>query len=483
MKVLKIMVAVVMCGVIIFLLSCASSSTTGTQNEIATVQRGNLTVDITASGNLAYSHQENLAFETSGTVEQILVQAGDSVKEGQVLAQLDTTSLEQAVTAAERAVNSANVSLEQATNDYYKLILPNVFQTYQFILPDATTNIDFAQQRIKEAIAENQKGLTSQQYSMGDIDRLLKETRDLLSTVKTELGWFLIPSTSLDYWTLRAAQIKVDTAQSTLDSQNDALNEAKDNLTKAAVVAPFDGLITSVNVAGGDEVQKGTVAVVIADPTKFETEIMVSETDVFQVQDGAEATVQVDAMPAIVLPAKVTHISPTATIQQGVVNYGVKIEVQSLEAVATERQASQAMTPPAGMELPEGMTPPTGMGGASEQGNAATSQTSAATLDNVQLREGLTVTVSVILQQKNNVLLVPYAAITRQGGQSYVQVISSSGTTEQRAIKTGITDYKNTEVTEGLSEGEQVVVLKGTTTTTSTTTNRQERGTFFFGRP
>jgi multidrug efflux pump subunit AcrA (membrane-fusion protein) len=471
MKISKIMlIALILGGFAVALAGCAKSTAeTTSENEIATVQRGNLTVDITASGNLAYSHQENLAFETSGTVDQVLVQAGDSVKEGQVLARLDTASLEQAVTAAERAVESAEVSLEQATNDYYKLIMPNVYQTYQFILPDAVNSIGNAQQRIKETIAENQKGLTSQQYSMGDIDRLLKETRDILSEVKTKLGWFLIPSTSLDYWTLRAAQIKVDTAQSALDSQNDALNEAKDNLAKAAVVAPFDGLITSVNVEGGDEVQKGTVAVVIADPTKFEAEIMVSETDVFQVHDGAEATVQVDAMSAIVLPAKVTHISPTATIQSGVVNYKVTVEVQSLEAVASVASGSQG--------LPSGFTPPAG------QGNAATSQASAVVPEDVQLREGLTVTVSVILQQKNNVLLVPYTAITSQGGQPYVQVVSPSGTTEQRAIKTGITDYKNTEVTEGLSEGEQVVVPKGTTTTTSTTTNRRETGIPIFGGP
>ena len=471
MKISKIMlIALILGGFAVALAGCAKSTAeTTSENEIATVQRGNLTVDITASGNLAYSHKEDLAFKTSGTVDQVLVQAGDSVKEGQVLARLDTASLEQAVTAAERAVESAEVSLEQATNDYYKLIMPNVYQTYQFILPDAVNSIGNAQQRIKEAIAENQKGLTSQQYSMGDIDRLLKETRDILSEVKTKLGWFLIPSTSLDYWTLRAAQIKVDTAQSALDSQNDALNEAKDNLAKAAVVAPFDGLITSVNVEGGDEVQKGTVAVVIADPTKFEAEIMVSETDVFQVHDGAEATVQVDAMSAIVLPAKVTHISPTATIQSGVVNYKVTVEVQSLEAVASVASGSQG--------LPSGFTPPAG------QGNAATSQVSAVVPEDVQLREGLTVTVSVILQQKNNVLLVPYTAITSQGGQSYVQVVSPSGTTEQRAIKTGITDYKNTEVTEGLSEGEQVVVPKGTTTTTSTTTNRRETGIPIFGGP
>ena len=175
---------------------------------------------------------------------------------------------------------------------------------------------------------------------------------------------------------------------------------------------------------------------------------MVSEMDIFRVKLGGNATVSVDAMPMLTFPAKVTHISPTATISAGVVNYQVKVELQSLEPIASAKQQSQV---PA--VLPE----------------------------NFQLREGLTVTVSIIVQQKTNVLLVPNAAITIQGGQSYVQVVSPTGAIERRAIKTGITDYTNTEVTEGLSEGEKVIVPQGTATTTPT---QQQRGPMpFFGPP
>jgi len=64
--------------------------------------------------------------------------------------------------------------------------------------------------------------------------------------------------------------------------------------------------------------------------------------------------------------------------------------------------------------------------------------------------------------------VVPNGAITTQGGQSYVQVLSPDGTIETRAIRTGITDYVNTEVTDGLSEGEQVIVPQGTDTSSTT---------------
>ena len=88
--------------------------------------------------------------------------------------------------------------------------------------------------------------------------------------------------------------------------------------------------------------------------------------------------------------------------------------------------------------------------------------------EDFQLREGLTVTVSIIVEQKSDVLLVPNSAITRRGQETYVQVLLPDGVTEERPITTGISDYQNTEVTGGLSEDEKVVVPQGTTSTATT---------------
>ena len=93
--------------------------------------------------------------------------------------------------------------------------------------------------------------------------------------------------------------------------------------------------------------------------------------------------------------------------------------------------------------------------------------------EDFQLREGLTVTVTILVEEVDDVLLVPNSAITRQGGPSYVRVVSADGTTEERAIQIGISNWQFTEVTEGLSEGEQVVVPQGTAAPTS-----QQRGMF-----
>jgi len=220
--------------------------------------------------------------------------------------------------------------------------------------------------------------------------------------------------------------------------------------------------------------------------------------DIFQAKLGGEATVQIDAMPGMSLPAKVTHISPTATIQQGVVNYKVKVEIQSLEAVQQERQEvkQEVMQNITSGELPERIRQAIAEGRLTQeqaeemmkqrqQGEGGLpgeqqGQLPAMMLEDFQLREGLTVTVSIIVDERNDVLLVSNTAITTQGGQTYVQVLKD-GVIEERSIRVGISNWQYTEVTDGLTEGEKVVIPETATTSTSTTSEPGGRMPFFSG--
>ena len=93
-----------------------------------------------------------------------------------------------------------------------------------------------------------------------------------------------------------------------------------------------------------------------------------------------------------------------------------------------------------------------------------------------QLREGLTITVSIIVDERLNVLLVPNSAIATQGRQTSVQVLAADGTPEQRAVKTGISDFQSTEIIEGLSEGEQIIIPQGNPAAASTSSQRSPGG-------
>ncbi len=465
MRLLKIMlITLVLGGVSVLSPSCASKSASTPAGQVATVQRGDISISITGVGNLALADKFDLAFDIPSAfsntkpiaVEEVSVKAGDSVKEGQVLAKLDTslwddqvTALDDTVTAAKRNVTSKERAVTQA--ELTALQKQSALNSAQLSLEQAEdTSTDPLQIRIAQL---------NLQVAQGN---------------------------------LAAANIAVTDAQTAVADAQKAVVDAQKNLDQAKsaspeVKAPFAGLITNVNVKGGDEVKKGTIAVTIADPSKFQADVMVSEINILQINIGENATAQLDALPGIALPAQVTAVTPSATISSGVVNYKVTVQIQPLQAVIQQRQTASGSASSAN----------TSAGGqASARGNASSANTSAsgqasprqqtqtgqstgrsspslATLaQNVQLREGMTATISIIMQQRSNVILVPKTAITQQGARSYVTVLQAD-TTEQRPIQTGISNTQYTEVISGVSEGEQVVIPKATTSTTTTTSSQQ----------
>jgi hypothetical protein len=129
------------------------------------------------------------------------------------------------------------------------------------------------------------------------------------------------------------------------------------------------------------------------------------------------------------LRGQVTNVDVLATRQAGVVTYGVTIAV----------------------EVPAGLV----------------------------LREGLSVTTNIVVSRKEDVLLVPSRAISRQGANLVVTVLTPTGKQEQRVVRTGSTDGQVTEVVEGLQEGEQVVL--GLRPLTSSTQGGPGPGQFFGG--
>jgi hypothetical protein len=217
--------------------------------------------------------------------------------------------------------------------------------------------------------------------------------------------------------------MQLEIAEGRLENAKKAVDEAL--ATGPEITAPFDGFITVVNVSGGDEILKGTVAVQIADPTRFETVLLVSEMDIFDIELGGEAYVQVDAADVPELPAEVTYISPTAIIQSGVVNYEVTVEVASLETVREQQQAAiQARQE----EMPEQFQAAIEAGQITQEQaeemaqrmqqmpEISLEQMPGLIPEDFELKEGLSVTVSIIIEGASDVLLVPNEATTLPRG-------------------------------------------------------------------
>jgi uncharacterized membrane protein YgcG len=145
----------------------------------------------------------------------------------------------------------------------------------------------------------------------------------------------------------------------------------------------------------------------------------VAETDAAKLKPGQTAQVSINAIPGSALTATVQSIDPTSTVVSNVVEYGVTLQFT-----------------------------------AGQQDLAA-------------LKPGQTASVSVTTDSVTNVLYVPSSSVTTLGGQSFVTVVDGK-TQTQTPVQVGVVGDTTTEITSGLTEGEEVLLSSRTGTSSST---------------
>jgi multidrug efflux pump subunit AcrA (membrane-fusion protein) len=79
----------------------------------------------------------------------------------------------------------------------------------------------------------------------------------------------------------------------------------------------------------------------------------------------------------------------------------------------------------------------------------------------------MTAAATIVIDEKNDVLVVPLRAVHRQGRDQVVDVVGDDGKTVSRTVKTGVQSDQLVEITDGLQDGEQIMI-QGTTTRTPT---------------
>jgi HlyD family secretion protein len=502
--------SLVLTALTLVLVGCSkSTSTTGT-TQTAKVQSGNLVVSTTTTGNLAFTQTENIAFDMAGTVEQVMVETGDSVKKGDTLATLDASvwdgqlkTLQKTVSTAqnnllnaESNISSQEIAVRQAQ---INLLSAQKAVTAIPVVRAAQDSVDIAQAALNSALASSITGSNVSAENVIYIQQRLDAAKASLNSILSGTGFNLSSDLAIQ---IAKAELNVDQCQHQLNDANRAVttaNQSRDDTVQAVedaqdalkeaqalsprVTAPFDGVVTTVNVQGGQAVNKGAVAVQIADPSKFEVSVLVGERNISSINIGGVATVSVDSITGTVLPATITAIAPTATIQQGVVNYQVTVEIRSGVPISSNNSTSGFSGTPSG-GFPSGnitspgttrssgnFTNPTAGG---RFGNSPFGGSSAAASQSVALRQGLSVTVNLITASKNNVLMVPNRAIIKQQGSTYVEM-QNNGTTEKVQVTTGISNSQYTEISQGVAAGDTVILQ---VTTTSGSTNQQRNGIF-----
>lgn len=219
------------------------------------------------------------------------------------------------------------------------------------------------------------------------------------------------------------------------------VNEARESLGRTNIYAPMAGTISSLSAELGERVvgtqqMAGTEILRVADLSKMEVEVDVNENDIVKVSVGDSTLVEVDAYLKQKFKGIVTEISNSATTEltaDQVTNFKVKVRI--LEDSYAHLLEGK----------PDKYSP---------------------------FRPGMTATVDIITNKKEDVLGVPISAIviksdtssTRNSeedmtpGKRFETVFVKEGEIAKlRVVKTGIQDDQNIEITTGLEEGETVI--------------------------
>jgi HlyD family secretion protein len=244
------------------------------------VQEGRVRVTVTATGTLQPVNQVDIGSEVSGVIDRVFVDFNDSVEQGQVLAQLDTQTLEARLASARASLAVAEAALQQAEATAVEL------------RAKAARSLELAA-----------RGLVSQQ------------------TLETD-----------DAAAQRAAAA-VASAKAQVTASAAALRESDTSLRKAVIRAPIDGVIISREVRPGQ-----TVAATFQTPVLFklaedlrhmQLHLDLDESDVGEVREGQRAEFRVDAYPGRTFEATIVSVRFNPREVNNIVTYETVLSVEN----------------------------------------------------------------------------------------------------------------------------------------------------------
>jgi HlyD family secretion protein len=253
------------------------------QYEYAPVVRGDLSVSVSATGNLEPTNKVDVGSEVSGIVDAVLVQENDYVQTGQVLARLDTSKLQDEInrTGASLAASQAKLAELEAT------------------LKEAQLNLERLQ-----AVSKLSGGKVPSKTEMSTAEATLARAQADLASQRAAVG--------------------MDDAQ---------LSTAKTNMYKASIRSPINGVVLTRSVEPGQTVaaqfQVATLFTVAQDLREMELKVLVDEADVGSVREGQNATFTVDAYPDRRYTASVMRVAFGSTTKDNVVSYSTVLKVKN----------------------------------------------------------------------------------------------------------------------------------------------------------
>ncbi|BBD66985.1 hypothetical protein NIES4072_57370 [Nostoc commune NIES-4072] len=424
------------------------------QQPVVTVERGNIETSINESGILELRGQQTLKSPAEGAVDRVLVRLGDRVKSGQPLIilrnpdrqtilinqqlqiekqQLTLASNRQKVVEAEEKLKAAK--RENQTNKQFqiqkqKLTLESNHQKFV----EAEEDLKAEERKLQELEALDKRGfiakneLRTQEEQVRRAKSAAGQAQLTVNTDIIELQNLQIELQNTQQQTqnkimeaqsaLREAQLAVNTDIRELQRLQLELQKIQQQLQNNLLTAPINGKVLDIKVKDGEGVQVRTDMLTLGDPTEELVSLQLSTLNA--------AKVRVNQL------ARISVIGPNAESFQG--------RVQSLSPIATTSSGNESQS------------------SSQQPGQATVSAKVRLNTPSGKLIPGSQVNVEIILQQRQNVVVLDTEAIVRSEEKPYVLVRDKQGKAQKKNITLGLEGLTNVEVTSGLRPGDQVVL-------------------------
>lgn len=365
-----------------------------------------ITEQVSASGMIQPIVEVKISPEVSAEIIELNVEEGDSVAIGDVLVKLKPDNLKSALDRTRASLN------QQRAN-----------------LADAEARLASAQASFNRSELEyNRQKKLHDSKAISNADMELAEAN------------FKIAEQDL-----KSAEKGVEASKYIVQSALASVKEANENLMFTTITAPMGGIVSKLSVEKGERVvgtsqMAGTEMMRIADLGHMEVRVDVNENDIVRVSVGNEVEIDVDAYSYLdkKFKGRVTAIANTANEKaspDAVTEFEVKIRILN----------------------------------SSYQDLVANNK--------VPFRPGMTASVDIVTNTKVGILSVPLGAVTtrvpkveqeegaddkaskrnREEDLKEVVFVNEDGVAKLRVVKTGISDFDNIEILEGLTESDQVI--------------------------
>ena len=437
------------------------------------VARGPLVISLRESGEIKPSDQITIKSQVEGrTTILSIVPEGTRVKEGDLLVELDTATLEEnrinqeiTVQNAEAAYIEARENLEVVKNqskadvelaelklEFAKEDLVKYEEgEYPNTLDDQIGSVTLAEEEVERArdtlewsrklFAEkylSESELRSDELSCKSKELSLKTARGKLDLLKNYTYKRQIAQLKSDLSqaemslerTRRTANANIIQAEAKLGAkeleftrQKDKLQKYIDQIAKARILAPMDGLViyaTTANprwhnqdpICEGKEVREREDLIVLPTAETYCAQINIHENNLKKVAVGMPVVIRVDAIPNRTFQGSIAKISPLPDSQRMWANPDLKVYKTSIDI---------------------------------EGGGDV-------------LKSGMNCNAEIVVAQYDDAVFVPVQSVVRIGGKPTVWTKSRKGDTEERKVEIGLDDNRVVRILSGLDVGEEVLL-------------------------